>query len=354
VRVLVYCGAPGIPICGPSGSSAHLRGIARALGRAGHDVRVATPLFCDHRGAFDVPLGLPHIGFRPRSWRWLGPLRERGETWDSRRLATIATGQWTPDLIWERHALFADGARAVAKRRKIHRLVELNAPLAIERARYGRVRDAGYAERMEQRDLESADRVIAVSAWLADWARNRGCQDVHHVPNGVEAGIGDRAIGREGLNGLVIGFLGTNKPWHGIGRIPGILDHLPEATALLIGEGPVEVPQHPRIRSVGRTRPADLAHQIAAMDVGLVPYTDDAPPWFCPLKILAYRAQGVPVVARDIGDCRMLIGDGGEVLDTDDPDAWAAAIRRQATRERVPWTRTWDDVVAEALDGLVS
>ncbi len=271
---------------------------------------------------------------------------------DSRRLAAIATNEWTPDLIWERHALFSDGARKLAKRRKIPRLVELNAPLALERARFGRVRDAAYARYMENSNLIAADRVIAVSAWLADWARNLGCERVSHVPNGVQATPGDRELGREGLEGLVVGFVGTNKPWHGIESIPAILDALPEATALMVGDGPVPVPEHKRIVSVGRTSPDHLPDRIAAMDVGLAPYSTDAPPWFCPLKILEYRAQGVPVVAQDIGDCRALVGDGGEVLDTDDPEAWAAAIRRQAKRPRLPLIRSWDDVVADAMFGL--
>ena len=352
MKVLVYCGAPGIPVCGPSGSSAHLRGVARALARAGHEVRVATPRFCDDRGAFDMPVGLPHIGFRPRSWRWLGPLRERGEALDSRRLAAIATQAWTPDLIWERHALFADGARRLAMHRKIPRIVEVNAPLALERARYFRVRDPNYAEAMERDSLLSADRVVAVSAWLADWVRDLGCRDVRHIPNGVHTHPGDREAGRVGLSGLVVGFVGTNKPWHGLHQIPGILDALPEATGLLVGDGPMAVPDHPRITSVGRSDPKSLPNLIAAMDVGLVPYAADAPPWFCPLKILEYRAQGVPVVARDIGDCRSLIGDAGEVVASDDPKVWADAIRRQASRPRSPHMRSWDEVVAESLHGL--
>jgi len=329
--------------------------VARALSRAGHEVRIATPRLVDHRGAFDLPLGVPHIAAPPRSWRWLGPLRERGESFDSRALSRKAIRGWMPDLIWERHALFSDGGRRIARRHGIPRIVELNAPLAIERAQTSRIRDRRYAERMERENLRTADRVIAVSAWLARWARELGCSEVRHVPNGVDAQPGDRVAGRRDLGDLeplVIGFLGTNKPWHGIERIPDLLDALPEATALLLGEGPVAVPRHPRLRALGRISPADLPDRIAAMDVGLAPYPEGAPPWFCPLKILAYRAQGVPTVARDLGDCRSLIGVHGEVLDTDAPAAWADAIRRQSATPRVPSVRSWDVVVQEALDGL--
>jgi len=350
--VLVFCGAAGIPACGPSGASAHLRGVSRALVRAGHEVRLATPFLYDHRGPFDTPLGIPHVSDPPRSWRWLGPLRERGEALDSRRLAQSATRNWRPDLIWERHTLFCDGGRRLAARLGIPRLVELNAPLARERKRYGRIRDLRYADRMERKNLLSADRVVAVSAWLKDWARDLGCTEIRHVPNGVDTHPGNREVGRRDLQGLVVGFVGTHKPWHGIERIPAILDALPEATALLVGQGPVEAPRHPRLVSRGRLAPDALPDSIAAMDVGLVPYASDAPPWFCPLKILEYRAQGVPIVASDRGDCRSLVDGHGEVVGVDAPQTWANAVRRQAAAPRIPHQRTWDEVVAEALDGL--
>ena len=91
------------------------------------------------------------------------------------------------------------------------------------------------------------------------------------------------------------------------------------------------------------------------MDVAIAPYTEEAPPWLCPLKILQYRAQGVPVVAADRGDCRALVGDGGEIVApslADRPDLWAEVVAGQLDRAWLPWVRTWDEVVAEALEGL--
>lgn len=103
---------------------------------------------------------------------------------------------------------------------------------------------------------------------------------------------------------------------------------------------------------LGRVAPADLPDAVAAMDVALAPYAADAPPWFCPPKLLDYRAQGVPIVAADVGDCRALVADHGEIVPTDDVAAWAAAIRRQAGRVVPAHTRTWDQTVTEALRDL--
>jgi glycosyltransferase involved in cell wall biosynthesis len=263
-----------------------------------------------------------------------------------------------PDLLYERHSLFCDAGARLARRARIPHIVELNAPQAVERANWETLRDPPFAHRMEQEVLRSADRVVAVSAHLAGWAvEEAGCQRdrVRHVLNGAtrdRAGDREGTRSRLGLNGLVIGFLGSNKPWHGLERIPTILEALPEATALVVGEGPVQPPAHPRIRSTGRAEPDEVPDLVSAMDVGIAPYPVGTAPWFCPLKLLDYRAQGVPAVATDIGDCAHLLRDGaGEVLSTDDPRAWAAAIRRQSRAPRVRRPRTWPDVIREAIDG---
>ncbi len=353
-RALLLSTDPGIPLYGPSGASAHLRGVARGLDAA----VVAVSRSVDGRGAVSDPVEARVVTAPPRGWRAVPPAwREGLGVWDGRRLATRAVAALgPPSLIWERHALFSDAGLWLAHAHRATRIVELNAPLVLERARYGRLRQRALAERLERASLRAADRVVAVSAWLAAWAvAEVGCapERVRHVPNGTALrGDGDRdgARRRLGLSGLVIGFVGSMKPWHGVERLPAILDALPEATALIVGDGPCSIPAHPRAIALGRVAPADLGGVVAAMDVGLAPYAADAPPWFCPLKILDYQAEGVPVVAADIGDCAALVARGsGEIVLGDAPADWAAAIRRQAHAPRVPRPRPWHDVVREAL-----
>jgi glycosyltransferase involved in cell wall biosynthesis len=359
-RVLVLSADRGIPLLGPSGSSAHLRGVVVALGAAGHAVHVATPRAVDKRGAA-AALEVQHTTAEPRRWGWVPRRwRDRGELWDARRLVTRALRDFgEPDLIYERHALFCDAGARAAAQLGVPRVVELNAPLALERARYGDLRDRELAAAVERASLRAADRVVAVSGWLARWAiHDAGCDParVRHVPNGVAArppGDRDATRSRLGLSGLVIGFLGTMKPWHGADRLLAMLDALPQATLLLAGDGPAPPPAHPRAIALGRVAPADVPDVVAAMDVALAPYAADAPAWFCPLKLLDYRAQGVPIVAADVGDCRALVSDAGEVVPTDDVEAWVAAIERQAARRAAPWLRSWERVVDESLDGLL-
>lgn len=344
MRALLFSADPGIPLDGPSGASAHLRGVGRALLEAGNAVTIAVPRRGDARGVVDDPVPARVIEVPPRRWGWLPRrFRERGEAFDGRRLLRAAG---VHDLVWERFSGFGDGRGAAALR-----VVEVNAPVARERVAAGRLYDPRYAARREREILTSADRVLAVSRWLATWAVQEvgvAAERVLHVPNGVERRVGDRDATRRrlGLDGPVLGFVGSMKPWHGVERLPALLDALPGFTALVAGDGPVEVPRHPRLRALGRVAPRDLADVVAAMDVGLAPYRADAPPWFCPLKVLEYRAQGVPVVAADVGDCRAL---GAVIVDDDD---WVGAIHAALEQPRVPWVRGWEQVVAEALAGL--
>ena len=345
-RRVVISAAPGIPLLGPSGASAHVRGIAEAL-RA----TVVTPRFVDHRGMAGAT-SAPALATGVAGWpSWLPTYREQAEVFTSRRCARAAS-ELAPDLVYERHSLFSDAGW------KLHSsgarwILEVNAPLVEERARAGELRDRKFAERWEREVLLAAPEIVAVSAWLVNWLRSLGCQNVRHLPNGVQpwSGNRDETRARLGLSDkFVLGFLGSMKPWHGVERLPGLLDALPGAVMLMVGNGPTKV-VHPGMIHMGQVSEAEAANLVAAMDVGLAPYGPDAPPWFCPLKVLAYRAQGTPVVASDLGDCRALIGNSGTLLPC---TATAAELAEACSHQRnldrpAKFLRSWQAVADEAL-----
>ncbi|MEO0604395.1 MAG: glycosyltransferase family 4 protein [Myxococcota bacterium] len=356
MRVLVHCADRGVPLYGPSGASEHLRGVIRALSRAGHDVRVSVRCLVDARGRWGRSLDVPAFEGPPSGWP--RGLRTLGEGLDAAvpLHRSVADG-WSPDWIWERHAL-ASGVTGFAMRIGARWLVELNAPVVIERRATGARVSRRVASRQGLR-LRLADRVVAVSGWLANHAVAHGAcpHRVRVVPNGVEPpASAERVAARRSLPvpddaKLVLGFVGTFKPAHGVARLPALVDALgPETWLVTVGDGPARLPAHPRIRSLGQRAPEVLGSLVAGFDVGLAPYDADAPPWFCPLKLLEYRAHGVPTVCGPIPAASRLLGDaGGEVVSHDTVEAWRDAVRRQAGRRPTPWVRSWDDVVAEAL-----
>ena len=340
-RVLLLCADRGIPWLGPSGASAHLRGIAGALQRRGLEVTVAVPALSDERGAVtDAPdLRVVTHPPRPRS-RWLAEWRE---TRDARRLTKKALAGRTVDWIWERYALACDGG----VRSDLPVLLEVNAPLTLERARYDRLRRARYAHRLERSVLRRAERVVAVSGWLADWCSEQGAAEVRHVPNGSALEPGDRARGRQRwqLEGTVAAFVGSLKPWHALEELAVLADQHPELTVVVAGTGPVAPPVHPRVRHLGHLDQADLSDLLAAADIGLAPSTSSAPPWFCPLKVVDYRAAGLPVLATATPEVAHLL----QEHPWQDWSTEPSTLRSLLATTAPPRPRTWDTVVDEAL-----
>jgi glycosyltransferase involved in cell wall biosynthesis len=135
---------------------------------------------------------------------------------------------------------------------------------------------------------------------------------------------------------------GSLRPWHGTELLGPVLDRLPDATLVLIGDGPA-VP-HERVLHLPWVASALLGDLLAAADVGLLPYPEDAPPWFDALKLHDYRAVGLPVV----GSAHPASAGVDRVV-ARDPSAWAEAIRGLEGVRHAPVVRTWADVAREGL-----
>ncbi len=354
MRLDYLLAAPGIPVRGPSGSSAHVRAVVEAL-RAEHEVRLYTLKDSDRRGVHGDEIASIATGIT--GWpSWLGRWRELREVIAARNLARrvlqTAWAEHPPDLIIERHSLFSDASWRVGERLGVPWALEVNAPLAMERARFEELRQPELAARWEREVLLAAPLVVAVSSWLKRWLEQEvGCRNVAWVPNGVRALRGDRVRGRERLGladgEFALGFVGSMKPWHGVERL-GRFARAAEARLVLIGVGEVAgVPDN--TVCTGFLEGQELADAVAALDVGLAPYPADAPPWFCPLKVFDYRAQGTPVVASDVGDVRTFVKGGGSVVPAGDDDAFIEAIRGWRGRPVRPRVRSWARVAAELL-----
>ena len=354
MKIAYLVGARGVPVRGPSGASAHVRGFAEGLQQAGHAVHVWAPLLSDGRGEHGAEVPATATGV-PGWPSWLDRARDLQEIWTSRRLSRAvierAYAEGIPDRLIERHALWSDAAWRVGAALDRPWILEVNAPLAAERARYEVLRRPPFAARWERDVLLAAPEIVAVSEWLARWlVEEVGCANVRRVWNGVSGLTGDRAAGRARLGveegARIIGFVGSMKPWHGVERLSAVARAL-GARLALIGPAPADPP--PGAILTGALPPQALADVVAALDLGLAPYPADAPPWFCPLKILDYRAQGTPVIATDLGEARALTGEGGAVVPPGDDDALIDAARLWLGRRAAPWVRSWRAVADEVL-----
>jgi glycosyltransferase involved in cell wall biosynthesis len=303
------------------GQRVHIEGLVDALRRAGHEVAVVGPPDPAGRRASSDGAGPP----RASRLRELAELAYNGV---ERARLRAAARAFRPDAVYARHALYCASAVAFARRLRVPVVVEVNAPLALERERHGGLAFPRFARRHETATLNRADRVVAVTRVLADLLAAQGVArekiDVHW--NGLEPGALAEADGapvraRLGLDGrLVLGFVGFVRDWNRLERAFPFLARHAEATLLVVGEGP----DRPRLEALARergvagrvrflgtlARDAVLAH-VAAFDVALLPEVTE---YASPLKLLDYFAAGRAVVAPDRANLREVVEPGGNAL----------------------------------------
>jgi len=286
-----------------------------------------------------------------------------------------------PDAVVERLSLFSGGSRALAERLGAARLVEVNAPVAAERAQHFGLRNRDLADALERRALDCAQAVV-VSDALVDWVRSRGAAAVTVIPNGVDAAryrvrSGERDAVRASL-GLVdrelVGFVGSLKPWHGLPVLVDALERLvserPRLSLLVVGDGPARESLERRACSrtlagrivlTGSVANADVPAYLSALDIAAAPFLPSAGFYFSPLKVVESMAAGLPVVASRLEPIDAMLGGTGELVAPGDADALAGAIRRllddpvrahalgEAARRRAQTQLSWDRVAERIL-----
>jgi glycosyltransferase involved in cell wall biosynthesis len=327
VRIAYLSADFGVPVFGDKGASVHVRELSRALAALGHELLILTPRADGLRPAgFDVPVHEvpPGRGHREqRRRRYAAVLRTR---------ALPLLRAFRPHAIYERYSLFGTAGAMLARDLGVPHLLEVNAPLADEHARYRGLPDAARARRVERQLLRTADGVIAVSPAIDGWLRSLGVDRVTVLSNAVDPERfrppgGTRAPGRP-----VVGFVGSLKPWHDVATLVRALALLDgERPALLVvGDGPIRerlAAEAARAR-VEATFTGAVAHErvpahLAAVDVAVAPYARDDGFYFSPLKLVEYLA------AADVGEIRHCVrpGETGCLYGPGDAGALAAAIR---------------------------
>ena len=144
--------------------------------------------------------------------------------------------------------------------------------------------------------------------------------DVHRFQPGLSGVASGPDLSRKGP---VIGFVGSFHYWHGISELSGIMEEIlsrfPEASFLLVGDGPMvpdlkkrfnQTDWKGRVSFSGYVDHDDVPHHMAAMDIVLALYPKLDFFYYSPLKLFEYMAAGKPVVATGMGQIREVIEDG--------------------------------------------
>jgi alpha-maltose-1-phosphate synthase len=371
MRIAYLSADRGVPVFGTKGASVHVRELTRALASLGHEVVILTSRAGD---------------LRPRGFTI--PVRQ-GSRESLHDQALPFLRDFRPHVLYERYSLFGTAGVRLAAELGIPLLLEVNAPLADEAARYRGLDQVEAARAEERLILRSATRIIAVSGWVARWAEAQGvpAERISLVSNGVDTARfrprpGDRAHAREelGLDGeAVVGFVGTLKPWHDVSTLVQALSLLPpkRPRLVLVGDGPEGkgIQEEAARLGVETTLTGAVQHELvpaylAAFDVAVAPYSVGDSFYFSPLKLFEYLAAARPVAAADVGEISHCVRPGetgslyeageaaslaralGELLDDPGRAASLGARGREHVVAEHTWTQAADTVVQLARTAL--
>jgi glycosyltransferase involved in cell wall biosynthesis len=318
----------------------HIAEIQRAFRLRGHDVREVALVEAGAEARADAEGGEARglAGLASRAAARLPAAAKEGlelayNTVAYRRLSR-AIRDFRPDFVYERYAANTFAGLAAARRHGVPFVLEVNSPLAREKAEHGGLVFRGVTRGIERRLCAGADVTIAVTRVLAGILEDQGVPPgkVVVMPNGVRRELGTGGDGaafrrRLGLppDAIVAGFVGWFRAWHGLERLLEVAAAPQWRQArihlVLAGDGPAM----PALREMRAASPdlarrvilcgpvprEEIASALAAFDVAVQPAVT---PYACPMKILEYMAAGRAIVAPGSANVRELLTHGKTAL----------------------------------------
>lgn len=152
------------------------------------------------------------------------------------------------------------------------------------------------------RSLEKADRVIAVSRWLARKAAALGARNVTVIPNGI------RPLESEPGERKYVTFIGALREYKDPWTFIRLAEHFPEVLFLVVGDGPLraklESEAPPNVRFLGYRE--DVGRILSRTLLLVLPSKREG----FGLVIVEANSLGVPAVGRRVSAIPELIRDG--------------------------------------------
>ena len=364
------------------GQSVHVEELIGAFRQAGHEVRVVGPGFYDpgdFGGESRVVARLRAL--LPAALHEVAELAYNGPAY--RRLRR-ACREFQPDLIYERYNLYYLAGAMLARRRRIPLYLEVNAPIAEERARYSGLRLKRLARALERWVWRSAARVLPVTDVLGRMVAAEGVEAgrVVVIPNGIDprrfASLPAR--GADDTK-LVLGFVGFVRSWHGLDAVIRAMtaDADPALRLVVVGDGPARPELESltaalgigdRVSFTGLAARDAVPELVAGFDIALQP---KVVAYASPLKVFEYMAAGRAIVAPDQPNIREILTDGETALLFDPAESgsvWRAiqrlvadpalrrrlgeAARAEIARRDYTWERNAERIVAMARADLAA
>jgi glycosyltransferase involved in cell wall biosynthesis len=317
------------------GQSTHIVEMIGGLRAEGHSVEECSPPMAPDDASGGSPGWVGRLKILlPRQ---VYELAELAYSWIAYRRLAEAIKKDRPDGIYERYNLYLLAGAWAKKRFGLPLILEVNAPMAVERRQYGGLSWPRLADWAELYVWKRADVILPVTQVLADYMVSKGIDParIQVIPNGINEDhfknlpTTTEAKDRLGLSGrLVIGFTGFVREWDRLDRIMiWMAKHAATHNVhmLVIGDGPARAEIEACAAQLGvadrlsftgavpreQVPTLSMAFDIA-LQTALVPYAS-------PLCLFEYLALGKAIVAPDQPNHHEILSTGINAL-LYDPD----------------------------------
>jgi glycosyltransferase involved in cell wall biosynthesis len=229
-----------------------------------------------------------------------------------------AIQKFNPDVVYERSAWMSNGSVQVIESFNLKHVVEINAPFEEEVKEFEQASSfISFIGKNKLKNLsQSADLVAPITSSLQKHiVKNYGVNRAKClvVPNAIdksqiqitESRVQEIRKTLDLTDKIVVGFVGSIFPYHGVDRLIHAVFKLnnSDVSLLIVGDGYLipELKEQARILGLstrvhftGSVPKEDVYNHIAAMDVVTLPNTE----WYCsPVKLFEYGALGKVVLA---------------------------------------------------------
>jgi glycosyltransferase involved in cell wall biosynthesis len=328
------------------GQYVHIEEMIGALRAQGHEVIIVAPPSAETE-SFGSDAGL--VAWLKRYLpKWFYELMELAYSLVAYRRLVKAVKLHRPDFFYERYNLFLPSGIWLKRRYRLPMLLEINAPILEERARYDGLSLKRLARWSQAYAWRNADVVLPVTQVLADMVASYGIDrnKIVVIPNGINserfASASDTPAAKQALglqNHLVLGFTGFIRDWHGLDKVIDMIAQDPPESSrylLVVGDGPIRATLEQqarklnianRVRFTGIVGRDDVANYVAAFDIALQPAVVA---YASPLKLFEYLALGKAIVAPAQPNIMEILKDGHNAVLFDPAQAHglASAIDR--------------------------
>jgi len=329
MRILYYAPNPQLSLNAQTGYGTHMREMINSWRELGHEVDAFIAGDGQNSVGHSKPVETANLKtalkrFTPNFiWETLKDKRLINSDAELYKTLDTRVQSFKPDIIYERISYLQDSGIQVAKKKGIQHVSEINAPFPEERIYFsGRSAYIQRAKSIEKLVLEYSNCLTVVSSALKAYLiqKNPSAADkIHVVPNAVneklkkiDSSIAEKLRSQYNPNNkLVVGFVGSIFPYHGVDLLIQAFERsLKNAVLLIIGDGE-SVPEleryvrdnslEGRVFFTGSVPHEDVFHYIEIMDICCMMNSN----WYgSPVKIFEYGLMNKAVIAPDVEPVR--------------------------------------------------